>query len=453
MPADAPAPSLVAGIDALLERGLPKMMPLMRRLFPLCRSLTGPGVRQTLDALGEVHPLDRRRVPTGSKCFDWEVPREWSVRQAYVKNEKGEKVIDFAVNNLHLVGYSVPIRRSLSLKELQEHLHSLPDDPDAIPYRTSYYNESWGFCLAHSRRESLSEGRYDVVIDSTLEPGHMDYGEAFLGRPGSPELFFSTYICHPSMANNELSGPVLVANLMALLRGLPTGRYAYRALFAPETIGALAFLAERHEELKRTMTAGYVVTCVGDDGPFTYVRSKRGNTPADKAAAHALAHVARRRQRPVTVKGFDPIGSDERQYCSPGFNLPVGSILRSRHGEYREYHTSNDDLTFVSEEGLAGGLEAYLRVIQTLEMNCRPLRTNPYGEPQLGKRGLYNNLGVSVADDWIVTIMNILSFADGDHDLIDIAERLGRPVWELREPLRKLVQAELLRLDLTEAPS
>jgi aminopeptidase-like protein len=435
-----------SAVDGLLSGELPAMMPLMRRLFPICRSLTGEGVRQTLDILGESIPLARERVATGTKCFDWEVPREWNIRDAYVKNPAGERVIDFRKSNLHVVGYSVPVRRRLSLGELQEHLHSMPDYPEAIPYRASYYNEAWGFCLTHEQREALPDATYEVLIDSGLEPGHLDYAQALLPGAGDREVFFSTYVCHPSLANNELSGPVLVSTLFGLLRGLPRARRGYRALFAPETIGAIVFLSRHHEELRAKLDAGYVVTCAGDDGPFNLKRSKRGGTLADRAAEHVLRHPPRPRQ--VIVRDFDPVGSDERQYCSPGIDLPVASLMRSRYGEYREYHTSRDDLDFVSEEGLRGSLEAYLRVVQTIELNCTPTRTNPYCEPQLGRRGLYSKLVTSGVEGYVVKLLNILCFADGEHDLIAIAERIGCPVWELRPLLEKLVEADLIRLNL-----
>ncbi len=436
----------ISRLDALASGDLPAMMPLMRRLFPICRSLTGEGVRRTLDLLGERAPLERRRVPTGTRCFDWDVPLEWNIRDAFVKNSRGEKIIDFAAHNLHVVGYSVPVRARLSLADLQPHLHSRPDMPDAIPYRASYYQREWGFCLTHRQRKGLPEDSYEVVIDSTLSPGHLDYAEARLPGQDPREVFFSTYICHPSMANNELSGPVLLVTLLGLLGRLSPLRHTYRALLAPETIGALAFLSEHLRELQAKMAAGYVVTCVGDDGPYTYKRSRRGTTLADRAAEHVLRHLAG--GRPVTVQEFDPVeGSDDRQYGSPGVNLPVGSLMRSPYGEYPEYHTSKDDLAFVSEQALADSLRVYLRVVETIEMNSHPIRTNPCGEPQLGRRGLHPTMTrVGPYADDTPAILTLLAFADGEHDLIDIAGRLGCPVWELRAPLQKLVEADLIYL-------
>ena len=441
--------AFAASIEATLGGDLPEMMPLMRRLFPICRSLTGEGVRETLRIVEESIPLERTRVTTGTRCFDWEVPREWNIRDAYVANGRGERIIDFRKSNLHVVNYSVPVRARLSLRELDEHLHSLPDQPDAIPYRASYYHESWGFCLTHRQREQLVEDDYDVVIDSTLAPGEMEYAQSVVPGADRREVFYSTYFCHPSLANDQLSGIVLLTMLVRRLREGPRPRYSYRALFAPETIGPIVFLSQHHERVKATMEAGYVVSCVGDEGPFTYVRSKRGSTAADRAAEHVLRHPPH--GRAVSIRDFDPVGSDERQYCSPGLNLPVGSLTRSRFGEFKEYHTSMDDLTFVTEDGLRESLEAYLRVVQTLELNCRPLRTNPYCEPQLGKRGLYSTLVTSSIEDFHVKLLNILSFADGEHDLIDIANRLGCPIWHLADPLRRLVDADLIRLDLEES--
>jgi aminopeptidase-like protein len=421
------------------------LMPLARRLFPICRSLTGPGVRETLDIIGELVPLTRERVPTGTRCFDWEVPREWSVRDAYVKAPNGERIIDFKKNNLHLVGYSVPVKGRFSRADLEPHLHSLPDRPNVIPYRTSYYHDAWGFCLTHEQRMGLRDGEYEVVVDSTLEPGFLDYAECRLFPERQKEVFLSTYVCHPSMANNELSGPLVVTALMRAIAEVRSARYSYRALFAPETIGAITFLSREAQHLGPRIAAGYVVTCVGDDGPFTLVRSKRGTTLADRAAEHVLTTSLRGDK--VDIRGWGPVGSDERQYCSPGFNWPVASLNRSRHGEYAAYHTSADDLDFISEAGLARSVQTYLRVAQTIEMNCRPLRTNPYCEPQLGRRGLYSDLGTDKVDEYVKRILHVLAFADGDNDLIDIANRIGCPIWELLEPLKRLVAAELLTLD------
>ncbi|HYE85427.1 MAG TPA: DUF4910 domain-containing protein [Vicinamibacterales bacterium] len=430
--------------EAQLAGEPPRMLPLMERLWPICRSITGDGVRQTLDIIGDCVTLVRESVPSGTQCFDWIVPPEWNIRDAYVKDASGRRVIDFQQSNLHVVGYSTPVSGRFTLEALQPHLHSLPSMPDAIPYRTSYYRPTWGFCLRHADRERLADGEYEVHIDSTLEPGQLDFAQSVIAGRGR-EVLLSTYICHPSLAQNELSGPVLLTTLMQQLSALPEGRFGYRGVFTPETIGTIAFLSRHYESLNERIAAGFVVTCVGDDGPYTYVRSKRGATLADRAAEHVLAHV--HGDREVSVRPFDPVGSDERQFCSPGINWPVGSLMRSRHGEYREYHTSLDDLSYVSETGLQRSLCAYLRILQVIEINCRPLRTRPHGEPQLGRYGLYTSMVTASVDEWIRRLLHVLSFADGDHDLIAIAEGLGVPVWELLPTLEGLAGADLITLN------
>lgn len=430
--------------DDLAGQSPPAMMPLMEQLWPICRSITGDGLRETLRILGESLSMVRRSVRSGTQCFDWIVPPEWNIRDAYVKDTSGRRVIDFKKSNLHVLGYSLPVHRRMALAELQEHLYSLPDQPDAIPYRTSYYTPAWGFCLAHAERERLEDGEYEVVIDSTLAPGRLDYGQVILNGASRRELLLSTYICHPSLANNELSGPVVLTTLLQCLARLPPGRFTYRGIFTPETIGTIAFLSEHHETVGERIAAGYVTTCVGDDGPFTYIRSKRGGTLADRAAEHALRFVAK--GKPLSIRDYDPKGSDERQYCSPGINWPVGSLMRSRYGEYREYHTSKDDLTFVSEQGLGASLLAYFRILQTIEVNCRPVRTNPYCEPQLGRRGLYPTIASESLDDSFQELLTLLAFADGEHDLIAIGDKLQRPVWALLPAVEALVRADLIVL-------
>lgn len=430
--------------EELARQSPPSMMPLMQKLWPICRSITGDGLRQTLVIIGEQLPLERHSAASGTACFDWIVPPEWNIRDAYVKDASGCRVIDFRKSNLHVVGYSTPVGRRMTLAELQPHLHSLPLLPDAIPYRTSYYTPAWGFCLAHADRERLRDGDYDVVIDSTLEPGRLDYGQVVLDGTGQRDVLLSTYICHPSLANNELSGPVMLTSLLRALSSLPKGRFTYRGVYTPETIGTIAFLAQHFDVLDKRVTAGFVVSCVGDDGPFTYVRSKKANSLADRAAEHALRFVAG--GKPLSIRPYDPVGSDERQYCSPGINWPVGSLLRSRHGEYPEYHTSKDDMAFVSEEGLANSFRAYLRVLEVIEINCRPLRTNPYCEPQLGRRGLYSSMVTESVDESVTQFLNILAFADGEHDVIDIADKLDRPAWTLLPAVEALVRADLISL-------
>ena len=445
---------LTAAFEAAITEaahGGDPMMDLARRLFPLCRSLTGAGVRQTLDILAERMPLERHRAASGTRCFAWTVPPEWNVRDAYVNGPSGERVIDFRANNLHLVSYSIPIRTRLSLAELRPHLHSLPDQPDAIPYRTSYYAEAWGFCLSDRQKRGLVEGTYKVVIDVTLAPGHLDYASAEIGGDGDLVLF-STYICHPSMANNELSGPILLAQLYRALPGIPGLRHRYRFLFIPETIGSILYLSLHGDDLRRSLHSGYVVTCAGDAGPYTYKRSRRGTASVDRIALHALRHTVERER--LNVVDFDPAsGSDERQYCSPGFDLPVGSVIRSMYGRYPEYHTSLDDLSFISAEGLSGTLTALLRIVEAGELNRSYVRADPHCEPQLGRRGLYPSLGASkVADAQVRRLMYLLNYSDGAHDLIAIAERLDEPVWALAGALEDLLRADLLRPSPQDRP-
>lgn len=420
------------------------MMDLALRLFPICRSLTGAGVRATLDIIGEHMPLERHQAASGTRCFDWMVPREWNVRDAYVKNASGERVIDFRASNLHLVSYSVPIRARLSLAELRSHLHSLPDQPDAIPYRTSYYADEWGFCLTDRRLRALTEGSYEVVIDTTLEPGFLDYATAEVGGTGDL-ILISSYVCHPSMASNELSGPILLAHLYRALRGIPDLRHRYRFLLIPETIGSILYLSRHGDELRRSLRSGYVVTCAGDPGSYTYKRSRRGNAMVDRVAVHALRQTVEPER--LKVVDFDPAsGSDERQFCSPGFDLPVGSFTRSMYGQYPEYHTSLDDLSFVSAGGLSGSLAALLRIVEAGELNRSYIRVDPYCEPQLGRRGLYPNFGAAkVADAEVRRLMYLLNYSDGDHDLLAIADLLGEPIWALARPLDDLLRTELLQ--------
>lgn len=418
------------------------MMRMAERLFPLCRSITGDGVRETLRILSEKAPLHFHEVPTGYRAFDWAVPREWNIRDAYVKDETGRRVIDFRQSNLHVLNYSAPVRTRMTLDELRPHLHAREDSPEAIPYVTSYYEERWGFCLTWRSLQAMKPGLYEVVIDSSLKDGSLTYAEAVLPGDTSRELFFSTYFCHPSMANNELSGPLISTWLCALLKGMRL-RYTYRFVFVPETIGSLVYLSKNGDQLKSQMDAGFVVTCAGDDGPFTYKRSRRGDTLADRAATHVLRHVAAERE--VRVLDFFPSGSDERQYCSLGFDLPVGSLMRSMYGTYPEYHTSLDDLSFISAEGLAATLTAYLRLVQTLELNAAYVNTSPYGEPQLGKRGLYPTLGAGVSvGDSVKRMSYLLAYGDGAHDLIDIADRAGLPAWSFAPEIEKLMAHGLL---------
>lgn len=415
---------------------------LASELFPICRSLTGPGVRQTLAILKrELPELTLHEVPSGTRCFDWTVPPEWSIRAAHIEAEDGRRIVDFASHNLHVVGYSAPVDALMSLEELRPHLHSLPDLPDAIPYVTSYYRERWGFCVPHRLLESLRPGKYRVKIDSTLAPGSLTYGEIRLPGDTQHEVFLSTYVCHPSMGNNELSGPVVTTEIARWLKSLPRRRYCYRIVFVPETIGSIVYLSRHLAEMKARIIAGFNVTCIGDDRTYSFLPSRLGDTLADRAALHALGHH-------VGAAGFRRYsyldrGSDERQYCSPGIDLPVVSIMRSKYAEYPEYHTSLDDLTLVTATGIAGGIAALAKAILSVEANAT-YRVTVLGEPQLGRRGLYPTLGTPDNKRIMRSMMTVLAYSDGAHDLVSIAEMLGVPVWELQPIAQQLLEHELL---------
>ena len=410
-------------------------------LYPIGRSLTGPGVRETLAYLQRLVPqLTTHSVPSGTKAFDWTVPDEWSVREAYVQNEKGEKIIDFAKNNLHLVGYSMPFHGQLELPELQQYLYSLPEQPEAIPYVTSYYKRRWGFCIQQTERDKLVPGSYKVVVDTTLKPGNLNYAEALLPGREKEEIFFSTYVCHPSMANNELSGPVVATALLRWLANRKKRRYTYRFVFLPETIGSIYYLSRHHAELKKRTRAGFNLTCVGDEGNFSYLPSRLGNTLADRVALHVLGHTAAGFRR----YSYLDRGSDERQYCSPGVDLPVASIMRSKYGCYPEYHTSLDDLNFVSPFGLQGSFAIYCHCIEALEAN-HYYRNTFLCEPQLGKRGLYPTLSRKHESVSAQTYLDIISYCDGDHDLLAIAERLGLSAAKIVGLVETLCRNKLLR--------
>ena len=412
-------------------------------LFPINRSLTGPGVRQTLAYLGNLLPgLVVHEVPSGTLAFDWTVPDEWTIRDAYIKDESGERIVDFQRQNLHVVGYSEPVNRVMALDELDQYLHSLPEQPNAVPYITSYYARRWGFCLSHAQREKLKPGQYHVVIDSELNPGVLNYGELLLAGDSKKEIFLSTYICHPSMANNELSGPVVASALAQWLTTLEKRRYSYRFVFIPETIGSIVYLSKHMNYLKKWVVGGFNVTCVGDDRDYSYLPSRNGNTISDVVSKHVLKHIY------PSYKSYHwtDRGSDERQYCSPGIDLPIASIMRTMYGKYEEYHTSFDDLLrVVTPEGLQGGYNALKFAIKALEGNYYS-KVNVFCEPQLGKRGLYPKLSTISTADEVRVMSDLITWSDGTKSILDIAEISNVPIWDLFAIIKKLCDHQLLSL-------
>jgi aminopeptidase-like protein len=417
-----------------------KIFVLASEIYPICRSITGNGVRATLRRLSRHVGIEVHEVPTGTQAFDWTVPREWNVRDAYVKDGSGRKIIDFASSNLHLVNYSAPVRARMSLGQLKKHLHSLPQQPDLIPYRTSYYAETWGFCIPHRQLETLREDIYEVVIDSSLEDGFLTYGEHLHRGESEDEVLLSAHICHPSLANDNCSGLALLAYLANRLSGTRT-RYSYRFLFAPGSIGALTWLS-RNEEKVRRIQHGLVISCVGDGGGPTYKRSRRGDAEVDRAMAHVLKHSGHQ----PTILDFSPDGYDERQYCSPGFTLPVGLFQRSKFGAFPEYHTSADNLDLIAPEHLESSYRMIAGLIAVLENNLTFRNTSPKGEPQLGKRGLYGTIGGDKdSAARVMAMLWVLNLSDGRHGLLDIAERAELPFTTVCETAAVLLQRGLLQ--------
>jgi len=396
------------------------MIALAEELFPICRSITGNGVRESLRILQKHIPLTIKEVPTGTAVFDWTIPKEWNIKDAWVKNEQGEKIIDFKNSNLHILNYSIPIHEKMSLGNLKKHLFTLPEQPELIPYRTSYYQENWGFCLPHQELEKLEEGTYEVMIDSTLEAGALTYGELFIPGETEEEVLLSTHICHPSLANDNLSGISLLTFLGQFLRK-QKNNYSYRLIFIPGTIGAITWLAQNENQVHR-IKHGIVASLVGDSGDFTWKKSRRGDTEIDRAVTQVLKYSG----HAYEVIDFFPYGYDERQYCSPGFNLPVGNLGRSRFGEFPEYHTSADNLDFVKSKNLQESFEIYKSVIELLEHNFTYINLQAKGEPQLGKRGLYDAIGGEYDHrKYQMVMLWILNYSDGENDLLSIAEQSG----------------------------
>ncbi|MBN1121255.1 MAG: DUF4910 domain-containing protein [Anaerolineae bacterium] len=415
-----------------------EMFELVGTLFPICRSITGNGVRETLRIIQEHIPITLHEVPSGAQVLDWTVPREWNIRDAYFLDEDGSKYCDFKEHNLHIMSYSVPVDETMSLEELDSHLYSLPDHPDAIPYITSFYQERWGFGIPLTQREQLKPGQYRVFIDSDLKEGHLTYADLVIPGESEREVFLSTYICHPSMANNELSGPALLTYLGKWITKQPR-RYTYRLVFVPGTIGPIAYLSQHLETLKRNVIAGFNLTCVGDDRAYSYVASRYGDSYADKV----IDCVLRSRQRGFNKYSFLDRGSDERQYCAPGVDLPLVSFSRSKVGTYPEYHTSLDNLDIVSPAGFEGGYEVMTACFDLIEKNAR-YRIKTLAEPQLGKRGLHHNLGTRSSLYKVKDLLDFTAYADGTNDLIAISDLLGVPVWDLYPIVEKLKEADLL---------
>jgi aminopeptidase-like protein len=407
-------------------------------LYPICRSITGDGIRQTLTRIQKWIPLKTFEVPSGTAVFDWTVPKEWNIRDAYVKDASGQRIVDFQRSNLHVLNYSVPVHATIPLSELKPHLFALPEHPDWVPYRTSYYKPEWGFCLSYNQMLALADGNYEACIDSTLEDGHLTYGECYLPGRSEEEVLVSCHACHPSLANDNLSG-LAVATFLAQFLSRQDLRYSYRFLFVPGTIGAITWLAKNRETAGR-VRHGLVLTCIGDAGGFHYKKSRRGNADIDRAAVHVLRHCG----EPSEVLDFSPHGYDERQYCSPGFNLPVGCLMRSLWGTFPEYHTSADNLDFIDAQQLARSLRLCLSIFDVLENDRRYLNQNPCCEPQLGKRNLYRPTGGESIDAEINARLWVLNLSDGEHSLLDIAERSGLPFAGIREAAELLCESGLL---------
>ena len=416
------------------------LLSLMKELYPICRSITGDGVRETLRIIKKRIPLEMQEVPSGTKVFDWTVPLEWNVSDAYVMNRAGRRVIDFQSHNLHLMSYSVPVRKKMSLEELRPHLFSLPAHPEWIPYRTSYYKENWGFCVRHADLEQLADEEYDVVVDSTLQAGSLTYGESYLSGETSDEVLVSCHVCHPSLCNDNLSGITVAVKLAETMAARPR-RYSYRFLFIPGTIGSITWLAQ-NEQIVPRIRHGLVITGVGDAGNVTYKKSRQGNAEIDRAMTHVLRHSGEAH----SIIDFFPYGYDERQYCSPGFNLPVGCFMRTPHGQYPEYHSSADNLDLIQSESLSRSYADCLQTFELLEENRVYVSQNPRCEPQLGRRGLYRAVAGQQENQFReLALLWVLNMSDGRHALLDIADRANLPFGQIQSAAQALVEARLLK--------
>ena len=416
-------------------------------LYPICRSITGDGIRRTLAAVQGRVPLQISEVPTGTAVFDWIVPKEWNIRDAYIKDAHGTRVVDFQRNNLHILNYSTPVHSRMSLDQLRPHLFTIPDHPDWVPYRTSYYRENWGFCLSHNQMLALEDGEYEVCIDSTLKEGHLTYGECYLPGRSTDEVLVSCHACHPSLANDNLSGLSVAVSLARFLSEREL-RYSYRFLFIPGTIGAITWLARSRGNVGR-IRHGLVLTGIGDSGVFHYKKSRQGNTEIDQAMAHVLRH----RHESYEILDFSPYGYDERQYCSPGFDLPMGCLMRSVWGTFPEYHTSADNLDFIKPRQLAESLRLCTAVIDVLENNQRYRNLSPFCEPQLGKRNLYRSTGGEAIGVEINARLWVLNLSDGRHSLLDIADRSGLHFAAISDAAEVLHDSGLLSVVPEQVPA
>ncbi len=414
------------------------------KLWPIFRSITGNGVRETHKILSEIIPLKSLEIPSGTSAFDWEVPKEWSVREAYVIDPKGKRILDIADNNLHLVNYSIPFSGEMTLEEFNKYLHSIPELPEAIPYITSYYEHRWGFCISHRQRQELVDGIYKIHIDTDLFEGSMTISEAILPGKSDQEILFSTYTCHPSLANNELSGPLVTAFLYRALSKHKDRRFTYRFIFGPETIGSIFYLWKRRETIKKKLVAGYMVTCVGDNGKFHYKFSRSGDSVADRAVQYFFR---KNRKYQCEFLPFFPWGSDERQYCSPGFNFPVGSLTRTIYGKYPEYHTSLDNKKIISFDSIIETIDVYFQICKTLEMNYKFINQKPYCEPKLDKYDLYSTFSETRKNkEWMNAVRWILNLSDGSNDLLDISEKSEIDIELLHEMALDCQSKKLLKL-------